>query len=73
MDSIELVMIRVWKSSYPGWNRHPVYTCGRSEHWHAVTQWMYSNDCDHFLLSSGSTGYTFQVRKNIEWFELKWL
>ena len=64
--------MKVMKSSYPGFNDHPVYTCIKSDDWHEVSGWMRKNECDHFLLSSGSYGYTFQVRKNYEWFLLRW-
>ncbi len=64
--------MKVEKSSYPGWNKHPVYRCAKTDHWQEVTNWMYSNDCDPFLLSSGSTGYVFQVRANHAWFVLRW-
>ena len=30
------------------------------------------NKVEHFLLSSGIHGYTFQVKSNAEWFALKW-
>lgn len=64
----------VESASYPGWNDFPVYSCKKTDDWHEVTTWMYKNNCDHFLLSSGSSqGYIFQVRKNIEWFMLRWL
>lgn len=64
--------MKVFKSSFPGWNNHPVYQCNKTDHWHEISSWMRKNDCDPFLLSSGSNGYVFQVRKNLEWFLLKW-
>ena len=66
-------MTKVEKTSYPGWNNHPVYRCMKTDDWHEITSWMYKNGCDHFLLSSGSTGYVFQVRENHDWFLLRWL
>jgi len=65
-------MKKVIKSSYPGWNEYPVYQCMETNHWYEVSFWSHQNDCEHFLLSSGSHGYVFQIRKNHEWFELKW-
>ena len=66
-------MNKVESTSYPGWNNFPVYQCKRTDDWHEVTTWMHKNKCDSFLLSSGSTGYVFQVRSNHEWFVLRWL
>ena len=57
-------MNKVEKTSYPGWNK--------TEDWREVSSWMYENESDHFLLSSGSSGYVFQVRANHEWFALRW-
>lgn len=66
-------MNKVEKTSYPGWNNFPVYQCAKTEDWREVSSWMYENESDHFLLSSGSSGYVFQVRANHEWFALRWL
>ena len=66
-------MTKVEKTSYPGWNNHPVYRCARTDDWREVRSWMCGNNCDHFLLSTGSTGYVFQVRNNYDWFLLRWL
>jgi hypothetical protein len=65
-------MNKVLKSSYPGWNNFPVYQCNKTDDWHEVSTWMHRNSCEPFLLSSGSTGYVFQVRKNLAWFLLRW-
>lgn len=60
------------KTSYPGWNQYPVFVCRLTDDWYEISYWMYKNSCEPFLLSSGSGGYVFQVRKNIEWFLLRW-
>ena len=65
--------MKVEPTSYPGWNSHPVYQVRSSRDWIELCQWMYKNKVEHFLLSSGSTGYTFQVKENNEWFILRWL
>ena len=65
-------MNKVEKTSYPGWNKFPVYQCRRTDDWHEISSWMYKNGCDPFLLSSGGTGYIFQVRENFSWFALRW-
>lgn len=65
-------MSQVEKTSYPGWNQYPVYRCKTTADWHEVSTWMRKNSCDHFLLSSGSNGYVFQVRENYFLFLLRW-
>ena len=59
-------------TSYPGWNNHPAFHVNTFEDWQEICMWMYRNKVEHFLLSSGSHGYTFQVRDGVEWFLLKW-
>jgi hypothetical protein len=63
--------MRVNKTTYPRWNNHPVYEC-KLEDYNEVKNWMYQNNCDPFLLSSGAHGYIFQVRNNHLWFVLRW-
>lgn len=41
--------------------------------WQELTQWMRKNDVDYLHQSSSLHGYGFSVRKNFEWFSLKWL
>jgi hypothetical protein len=64
--------MKVERTSYPGWVGHPTYLVRTFRDWEEVCMWMYRNQVEHFLLSSGSAGYTFQVRDKKEWFELKW-
>lgn len=66
-------MLKVEPTSYPGWNNHPTYLVKSYDDYMEICHWMYRNKVEHFLLSSGSGGYTFQVRENKEWFTLKWL
>jgi len=63
----------VKRSSYPGWNTYPIYWCSTTDDHNEVYNWMRRNGCDHYLLQSGGNGYTFQVRKNHEWFIMRWL
>jgi len=65
-------MAAVVKSQYyPGWpNSYYVRTIKDYEE---VCQWMRQNHCEEFLVSSGSSGYTFQVKSNLDWFILKWV
>ena len=60
------------RSSYPGWNNHPVYRCKTTDAWYEVSSWCRENEVETFLLSSGSTGYEFQVRTFHAWFVLRW-
>ncbi len=65
--------MKIESTSYPGWNNHPCYRVSTFKEWMELCQWMYKWKVEHFLLSSGSTGYTFQIRENHEWFVLKWM
>jgi len=38
-----------------------------------IMGWMGKNDVDYLHESSSQHGYGFSVRKNFEWFSLKWL
>lgn len=64
--------MKVEPTSYPGWNNHPCYRVENFQDWLDICAWMYKNKVEHFLLSSGSSGYTFQVRDRKEWFMLRW-
>ena len=44
----------------------------KTDDWHEISSWLYKNSCDPFLLSSGGGGYVFQIRKNYDWFLLRW-
>ena len=37
-----------------------------------IMSWMKQNDVDYLHESSSQHGYGFSVRKNIEWFRLRW-
>lgn len=65
--------MKVKLSHFAGWNNYPVYTVNTFKDYEEITRWMRANGVEQFLLSSGSTGYTFQVKHNHEWFALKWL
>ncbi len=64
--------MKIERTSYPGWNNHPSYHVNSFTDYMEICQWMYKNEVEHFLLSSGSNGYTFQVRDKKEWFMLRW-
>lgn len=65
--------MKVQRTYYPGWHTFPAYICKTMKDWHEVEVWMRQCDVDHFMLASGSGGYTFQVRTNHDWFVLRWL
>lgn len=65
--------MKIKSSGFSGWNDYPVYHVSTFNDYDEITRWMRSNGVEHFLLSSGSTGYTFQVKHNHDWFALKWL
>jgi hypothetical protein len=64
--------MKIEKTSYPGWSNHPCYRVSTRDSYMEICRWMYQNEVEHFMLSSGSGGYTFQVKSNKEWFALKW-
>lgn len=49
------------------------YFVGSTLHWYKLTDWMRKNDVDYLHESSTQHGYGFSIRKNFEWFSLKWL
>lgn len=65
--------MKIEPTNYSGWNNYPTYHVRSSVDWIELCQWMYKNKVEHFLLSSGSSGYTFQVKSKKEWFMLRWL
>lgn len=64
--------MKVESTSYPGWAGYPTYIVRTFQEWLDIYGWMRENKVEHFLLSSGSNGYIFQVRENKEWFALRW-
>ncbi len=64
--------MKVEPTSYPGWAGHPTYRVSNFQDWLDIVGWMIQNKVEYFLLSSGSGGYTFQVRDKKEWFMLRW-
>lgn len=65
--------MKIKSGRYPGWDNFPIYTVSNWKDYCELTMWMRGNGVEHFMLSSGSTGYTFQVKHNHEWFALRWL
>lgn len=51
---------------------HPIYVCKTLSDYLGVACWMDQNDTKYFLISSGSSGYYFEVRTNTELFALVW-
>lgn len=66
------MLANVTKTTYLGWNNYPCYHVRTYQEYRIVSKWMQENHCEEFVLSSGSGGYTFQVRSNHEWFLLRW-
>jgi len=63
--------MKVERTTFPGWSDHPLYRVKTQADYRTIGQWMCENECDDFLVSSGSYGYVFQVRKNHDWFLLR--
>jgi hypothetical protein len=49
------------------------YTVRHLHEWDYIRSWLCMNKIDWWHVSSGPEGYGFQVKDNIEWFNLKWL
>lgn len=49
------------------------YFVKTSEDFSKIMSWMSKNNVDYLHESSTIHGYGFSVRKNFEWFALKWL
>ena len=64
--------MRVERTTCMGWPEYPVYRVYTHDDYRTIVEWMWKNECDEFLLGSGNGGYYFQVRKNHEWFILRW-
>ena len=61
------------RTTYCGWNDYPVYLVREYNDYRSIAAWLRQNECDEFLLSTGPNGYIFQIRKNHEWFALRWV
>ena len=64
--------MKITKTTYSGWSRYPCYEVKTSDEFREISNWMYENQVDNFLLSSGSNGYIFQVKSKEDWFMLRW-
>lgn len=64
--------MKVERTSYPGWSNHPAYRVSSYSDYLEISAWMCKNKIESFLLSSGSGGYTFQIKNNHDWFLLRW-
>lgn len=64
--------MKVTKTTYPGWSQYPCYHVRTHEDYHEVMGWCSLSATETFLLSSGSSGYVFQIKDNQDWFELRW-
>ena len=65
---IEQGIINYWGTPYP------IYRCESIDDYNEITKWMWENDVEYFLWSSGSGGYIFDVRgDNDVLFKLVWL
>lgn len=67
--------MKLMPDRYPGWTDHPVYTISQLtiKDYDEFYHWCYVHQVETFLLSSGNSRQTFQVKTNHELFVLKWL
>lgn len=49
------------------------YVAKEREEFNEICVWMNQNNVDYWHVSSGPEGYGFQVKSQIDWFNLKWL
>lgn len=63
---IEKSVTNPWASKYP------MFRCPTWKDYEEACKWMNEHKVEHFLWSSGSSGYTFDVRNGREWFLLRW-
>lgn len=62
--------MKIYKvAGYP--NNH--YFVRTPDEWGALTAWMNKNKVGYLHESSSIHGYGFSIRKNFEWFSLRWL
>jgi hypothetical protein len=45
----------------------------KQEEWHEMICWLYQNKIDFLQESCSQHGIGFSLRKNVEWFLLRWL
>jgi hypothetical protein len=43
------------------------------ESWHEMIRWLRQHEVEYWQVSSSHVGIGFQIKSNIEWFNLKWL
>lgn len=63
----------VKRSEYPGWDNYPVYYCKEYMIYKEIFYWMWKNEVDFEVLTTGTYGYKFQVKSRHDWFVLRWL
>ena len=62
--------MRVYQvAGYP----HNHYFVKDTPDWRELTVWMRKNNVDYQHESSSIHGYGFSIRKNFDWFSLRWL
>ncbi len=54
-------------------SKYPMFHCNTWKDYEEICKWMSKNRVEHFLWSSGSHGYTFDIRAGRDWFVLRWL
>lgn len=56
------------------WSKLNCYRVRTYKEWEIVRDWLYANKVNYDLLSSGGTGYVFEIRCERDcWFQLRWL
>jgi len=64
--------IKVTHVPYYGYGKDYYRVISHTEY-NTISAWMRQNDVKYELQSSGSNGFGFTVKSNLEWFVLRWL
>ena len=53
-----------------GYPKHHYFV--KHNDWNEIRDWLWQNDVDYLQEYSGPHGIGFTLRKNVEWFMLRW-
>jgi hypothetical protein len=65
-------MVKVTHVPYYGYGEN-YYRVTSHTDYNTVSWWMREHDVKYELQTSGSNGYGFTVKSNLEWFMLRWV
>ena len=65
-------MVKVTHIPYYGYGKDYYHVTSHTDY-NTVSWWMRENGVEYELVASGSNGYGFTVKTNVDWFRLKWV